>query len=116
MRFHPKRWWCGAGLIATGLCVPLGSVLAQPPRDPPRSVETLSQPRTIRSADAPSPSIASVIDARVEPIDLASALRLAGIQNPEILLARERVVEAVADRQLAAAQLLPTINVGINFD
>src|SRR5438552_8593692 len=50
------------------------------------------------------------------PIDLASALQLAGVQNPEILLARERVVEAVALRQLAAAQILPTLNAGTNLD
>ncbi len=50
------------------------------------------------------------------PIDLAAALQLAGVQNPEILLARERVVEAVARRQLAAAQILPSLNVGTNFD
>ncbi len=50
------------------------------------------------------------------PIDLASALQLAGVQNPEILLARERVVEAVALRQLAAAQYLPSLNAGTNVD
>lgn len=50
------------------------------------------------------------------PIDLASALRLAHVENPQILLARERVREAVAYRQLAAAQFLPTINAGANFD
>ena len=50
------------------------------------------------------------------PIDLASALQLAGVQNPEILIARERVVEAVALRQLAAAQILPTLNAGTNLD
>jgi outer membrane protein TolC len=38
------------------------------------------------------------------------------VQNPEILLARERVVEAVALRQLAAAQILPTLNAGTNLD
>jgi outer membrane protein TolC len=43
-------------------------------------------------------------------------LKLAGVQNPEILLARERVALAVAERQLAAAQILPTINLGTNFD
>ncbi len=50
------------------------------------------------------------------PIDLASALQLGGVQNPEILLARERVTEAVALRQLAAAQILPTLNAGTNLD
>lgn len=53
---------------------------------------------------------------RVTPIDLATALGLAGIQNPEILLAQTRVSEATAIRQLAAAQFLPTINLGTNLD
>ena len=50
------------------------------------------------------------------PIDLPTALRLAGVANPEIQIARQRVVEAVALRQLAAAQFLPTINLGGDFD
>ena len=50
------------------------------------------------------------------PIDLASALQLGGVQNPEILLARERITEAVALRQLAAAQILPTLNAGTNLN
>ncbi len=52
----------------------------------------------------------------VSTIDLGSALRLAGVQNPEIMLARERVTEAAAVRQLAAAQILPNLNAGLNFD
>ncbi|HEY4259655.1 MAG TPA: TolC family protein [Schlesneria sp.] len=52
----------------------------------------------------------------VIPIDLATVLSLAGIQNPELLIAQTRVSEAVAVRQLAAAQFLPTINLGTNFD
>jgi outer membrane protein TolC len=49
-------------------------------------------------------------------IDLASALQLAGVRNPEIMLARERVTETVAIRQFAAAQILPNLNAGTNFD
>jgi outer membrane protein TolC len=105
MRFHRKAWWCGAGLVAVGLC-----------GQPGRSADTLPPPKPLTPADAPAPSIAPLIDSRVQPIDLASALRLAGAQNPEILLARERVAEAVALRQLAAAQILPTLNAGTNFD
>ena len=52
----------------------------------------------------------------VQPLDLATALRLAGVDNPDLNLARQRVVEAVAVRQLAAAQILPTINLGTNYD
>jgi outer membrane protein TolC len=60
--------------------------------------------------------VPSLLKDEAKPIDLASALQLAGVQNPEILLARERVTEAVALRQLAAAQILPTLNAGTNFD
>lgn len=52
----------------------------------------------------------------MQPIDLGSALRLAGIENRDILLAQQRVVEALALRQLAAAQLLPSLHAGLNFD
>ncbi|MBI3865008.1 MAG: TolC family protein, partial [Planctomycetia bacterium] len=50
------------------------------------------------------------------PIDLPAALQLAGEQNPLILLGQQRVVEAVALRQLSAAQFLPTINLGTSVD
>ncbi len=52
------------------------------------------------------------LNQNVTPIDLLSALRLAGVQNSQILLAQQRVLEAVALRQLAAAQFLPTLNAG----
>lgn len=52
----------------------------------------------------------------VIPIDLATVLSLAGVQNPDLLIAQTRVSEAMATRQLAASQFLPTINVGTNFD
>ena len=62
------------------------------------------------SADAQQPA------PEAQPIDLETALRLAGVGNPEIRIARERVLEAVALRQLAAAQFLPSINAGTNFN
>jgi outer membrane protein TolC len=61
-----------------------------------------------RHATAPAPA--------PTPIDLASALRLGGEANPEIVIAEQRVVEAVAVHQLAAAQLLPSLNLGLNYD
>ena len=80
----------------------------------PQREETLPAPRPLPE-DARA-LVGSILQGPIAPIDLASALKLAGVQNPEILLARERVVEAVALRQLAAAQLLPSINVGTNLD
>src|SRR5690606_33315407 len=43
------------------------------------------------------------------------ALRLAGVRNPDLQVARQRVLEAVALRQLAAAQILPSLNAGMNY-
>src|SRR4029077_8123682 len=50
------------------------------------------------------------------PIDLGSALRLGGVNNPQILLARRRVNEAVPLRQFAAAQILPSLHLGASYD
>src|SRR5580765_3886661 len=61
------------------------------------------------------PAVPTILDKESRPIDLASSLQLAGVQNPEILLARERVLEATAQRQLAAAQFLPSINFGTSL-
>jgi outer membrane protein TolC len=66
--------------------------------------------------DAKFPTIPTLLEKESRSIDLASALQLAGVQNPEILLARERVVEAAALRQLAAAQFLPSLNAGTSLD
>lgn len=68
------------------------------------------------STPAAFPAPASILDPNALPIDLPSTLRLAGVQNPQILIARERITEADAIRQLAAAQLLPDINIGTNYD
>jgi outer membrane protein TolC len=78
-----------------------------------RKDETLPPPKSVQPSFAPPPSL---LDAQTTPIDLPSALRLAAVENPELLLARERVTEAVAERQLAAAQFLPTLHAGTNFD
>lgn len=49
-------------------------------------------------------------------IDLGAALRLAGVSNPQILIARQRITEALALRQFAAAQILPTLQLGTSYD
>ncbi len=64
----------------------------------------------------PPPTPPPIIGAEVRPIDLSSALRLANVQNPEINVARQRIMEAAALRQLAAAYFLPSINPGMNYD
>ena len=100
------RWWL-PGVFAAGLC----GVLSQ-------GAEPLDKdaPKKLDKAAPVSPPPASILDPNAKPIDLAASLKLAGVDNPEILLARQRVVEAVALRQLAAAQILPNLNVGTSFD
>jgi outer membrane protein TolC len=58
----------------------------------------------------------TILAKEVQPIDLTTALRLAGVQNPELNLARTRILEAAAERQLAAAYFLPSLNPGTNYD
>jgi outer membrane protein TolC len=65
---------------------------------------------------APPVSPRSILKAEVQPIDLTTALDLAGVQNPELNVARTRILEAAALRQFAAAYFLPSINPGLNYD
>lgn len=103
MRLKPRIF--GSGLVLAALA--LGTATAQPPAGTDKA-KALPPPRPLAEPVA--------LPAGGKPIDLASALRLAGVQNPEILRARERIEEAAARRQLAAAQLLPTLNAGGNLN
>ncbi|WP_010582825.1 TolC family protein [Schlesneria paludicola] len=52
----------------------------------------------------------------VTPIDLPAALRLAGYNSPQVLVAQQRMLAAAARQQLAAAQILPNLNIGMNYN
>jgi outer membrane protein TolC len=112
MRFTRRILGCTTPLLLSGLAFATAALAAEEPPKP----RTEPAPRPVEDAPAPTPAASPLLEGPTKPIDLGSALQLAGVQNPEILLARERVVEAVADRQLAAAQILPTINLGTNYD
>lgn len=76
----------------------------------------------VRLAERPAPvsvipTSASAISpqpAADYPIDLGLALRLAGVENPTVNLARERVNEALAGQLAARVLLLPSVNLGGN--
>jgi outer membrane protein TolC len=85
------------------------AVAAQPPAD---KVPKDKAP----SKTATEPPPATILGPNELPIDLTTALRLAGVDNPEIQLARERISEQAALRMLAVAQLLPNLNLGTNYD
>src|SRR5579871_6636035 len=74
------------------------------------------QPRQPNAVPPPVPITPTILDPNVRPIDLTTALRLANVANPELNLARQLVLEASALRLLAAAQIIPTLNIGANYD
>src|SRR4051794_33875379 len=98
-----------AGLATRAVAqVPSSSVAVRPP------AAVTQAPAAANPGLAPPPG--TILALNESPIDLGTALRLAGASNPELLLARERVTEAGAERQFAVAQLLPNLNVGTNSD
>src|SRR6185437_7307902 len=92
-------WIGGAGMLGAaswGAAAPPPPRFRPPPPSPARApVRTVSRV-TQRTQDAP-PAGAQRFNLGaqegVTTIDLASALDLAGVRNPEIMLARERVTE-----------------------
>jgi outer membrane protein TolC len=121
---------------AAGVCGLLGMLTAAPPPPAdggkgtsPQMEEELPPPKEMTprqtpAGDAPArpttrelPQVkGNIMGKTVATVDLAAALKLAGIQNTDIVLARQYVLDAVAIRQLAAAQFLPMLNAGLNYD
>lgn len=106
-----RRAWVrvAVGVLLTALAA---TGAAQPPQ--PKNGAPNDKVPAPRPALAPPPG--TILQPGEYPIDLGSSLRLAGAENPELLLARQRVTEATALRQLAAAQALPNLNFGTNYD
>jgi outer membrane protein TolC len=103
---------------------PSGPVLPPAPSTSPPGALAAPQPTTGSSPAAPVDADASsqaetvlqqFLASNVSPIDLFTAFRLVGEQNPQVLVAQERVIEAMALRQLAAAQFLPTLDAGSGY-
>src|SRR5690242_7580613 len=88
--------------------------------------ETAADQKNPDDVDLPSPaaieSVPASLDADILPpdvermtIDLGSALRLADLQNPRMALAREMIVESIAQHKEARALWLPTLAAGANY-
>mgnify|MGYP001194581885 CR=1 FL=1 len=99
--------------------------VADPPKDKPipREEEKLPPPRRNKDdkldpkleARLPQPA-PTILPKDANAIDLRCVLRLAGVENPDILIARQRVVGAEAMRLAAFARVLPNLNAGLNYD
>jgi hypothetical protein len=77
----------------------------------PVGVQTGNRPPRIRAADSEL-GAALIPGQRIEPIDLAGVLRLAGARDLDIAIARQQVLRAVADLQHARALWLPSLFLG----
>ncbi|MHB1424255.1 MAG: TolC family protein [Gemmataceae bacterium] len=122
-------WWCGgvaAVLPASGQELPKPPDFPEAPKEDrlpsPRRDEVQKKPedeKKLKEFEArlpqPPPSILPGIEA-VNAIDLGCVLRLAGVNNPDILIARQRVAVSVAQRLYAYAQVLPNLNAGFNYN
>ncbi len=123
VKLEKTRQFAGTAIavIVAALWISRSTALAQvrqpPPAPPDRTVPDPLPARAPSRGIVPPPvSPASILKADVDPIDLTTALELAGVQNPELNVARMRILEAAALRQLAAAYFLPSINPGLNYD
>jgi len=121
-----------SGVAATGTATAEGPDLAAS-RQIPKINEALPPPRPVESGKRrPPPKLDKKAEAEIEAalpplpssilpkgmnaVDLACVLRLANVENPEILIARQRVIGAEAERMLAYAMALPNLNAGGNYD
>jgi hypothetical protein len=110
-----------AVLLGAAALARAGDPATQPdkPGAPPAASSENLTPSRERQTPPPASELVQVpppvplvtrLDPNYRPIDLNTALRLAGVQNPDLLLARQRVVEAVALRQqfpVTRVRLLP---------
>jgi outer membrane protein TolC len=139
-----RSWGFFVGLLPAILAgcasAPRGSIKSEPP--PQSSPKAIAQPVSYQSqptssqedlvpppvttddsvkpssesgrADLPTPLVPKPDG--VTPIDLASVLAMTDSQNPQVALARERILEAEAQLSRARAMWLPSIRGGVNYN
>jgi outer membrane protein TolC len=105
-----RRLGWPAGVLLLVLLGPLGRCAADPPRRITISFEPIPDATEPPQSSAVPPPVAEF------PIDLETALGLAGVDNPTIALAREAVRASRAEQLQARALLLPTLHAGANID
>src|SRR5262245_35927064 len=102
---HRARWW-RTGLLVAGLCSGRAAENATTPqKQESQGDELLMAPRPAREKDKNTPESVeaevlaslpqpapSILPPNMNQVDLPCVLRLAGINNPEILIARQRVL------------------------
>ncbi len=109
------RWAAGSLVTVTG-CASAGPEVRPAPVAAPVHEVTAHKAGPERAAGpADAPAAPSLAPDRY-PINLATALRLAGANNLQIALASERVRQAQARLQGAEALWLPSLNAGVGYN
>ena len=118
-RFMICRSVTTSGLGLVGLLAGCQSLDVRPATSVPKPAHLSPAPmhRTEAIDEPIQPAAFEKVAATEESlIDLGTALRLAGVENPTIQLAQESIREAQAQQTAARALLLPTVNVGGNLN
>lgn len=88
---------------------------APPARDwHPANLPAVQSVGHLQPSDPP-PAVESPPEVETYQIDLATALRLADAQNPQVAFARERVQQALAQRQAADVLWFPSLRSGVSY-
>jgi len=107
---------CAAGLLLLAGCaefgptVPLRTAVARG-----AAPDVLPAPGAAAQQAPPLATLAGAVPAKALPISLDTVLRLAQDQNGQINLAREKLQEAFAARDVAAKRWLPDVYVGTTY-
>jgi outer membrane protein TolC len=110
---------CVAAFPAVGAAVPLSS--PEGPRGQAADPSALPNAAALQPAELPPVVEAEPVGGPLEPgqtiqpIDLTSALRLAGARDLDIAIARQRVSQALAELEEARVLWLPSLYVGPNW-
>jgi outer membrane protein TolC len=122
-RSRPERRWrrlAGAAALLLGLTAASGHAPAQTaaPAEEHRPRVTISFEPISEDVERPATAQTPVVPPGCTgyPLDLATALALAGAENPTIALAQEAVRASRAEELRAQALLLPTLDAGTSLD
>jgi outer membrane protein TolC len=99
-----------SGLVTHGHVLPLGPfvVASTQPAQPPASTGVVQ-------TGYHQPGDAKPINAKVLPITMDTVLRLAEEQNPQVLVAREKLNQSLAEQAVASKSWLPQTTAGIGY-
>jgi outer membrane protein TolC len=107
-----------AALVVACGCAEFAPTAVLQPRVVRAAAEVLPElpaPRAVENKPLPAARLAEPAPGKVLPISLDTVLQLAQDQNGQIHLARERLQEAFAARDVAAKRWLPDVYVGTAF-